>query len=107
MRTGWACISPNPTKNRLAYVIGPRLAYKRLSFSYEWAEIGADAVFAPIKNPIFGTASAITDVRGHSFVLGYGVTSTIQFTGKINLVERWKETDDELTLYQANFGWRF
>ncbi|MFC1496890.1 putative porin [Verrucomicrobiota bacterium] len=97
----------DPSENRFAYVVGTRLSRGKISLGYEWSEIESDSVFAPIKNPIFGTASGVTDVRGHSMALGYKFTKNMSFKGKINFVERWKDADDELVLYQLNLGWKF
>lgn len=85
-------ISADSSDNALAWMLGVDLKRGKWSLGYAYLDIGADAVFGPMRDSDFGETAGLvdTDIRGHVLRLGYDLTKNCSLGASYYNLERRK-----------------
>jgi len=107
----------SPDDNNLAGLVGLDLKRGKWKLSYNYADIGADAVFGPLKDSDFGETAGLmdTDIEGHKLGLSYSPVKDLEvglaayFLSRINggSEETGKKEADATTCYQLDAVYKF
>lgn len=106
-----------PGDHDMAGLIGLDLKRGKWRFSYNYAHIGADAVFGPLKDSDFGETAGLmdTDIRGHKISLSYSPVKNLEVGATAFLLSRidggseetGKKEADSATCVQLDAVYKF
>jgi outer membrane murein-binding lipoprotein Lpp len=93
-----------PEDNDLAGLVGVDVRRGKWKVSYNYARIGADAVFGPLKDSDFGETAGLmdTDVQGHKIGLSYSPVKNLEIGLATYLLDRINGGSEETGKKEAD-----